>query len=465
MYSITYLLAFLVDVLGISLSEFAERRDRLAVAAVNAGKSEGYSGSHVILVPGATQVFSSHHVPYPFRQHSDFRYFTGFNEPDALLCIEVEPSTHSVLPMTKTSLFVREPDERRELWEGPSASASEIPDYCGIEQGRTLNEISPVLKSISSQLKIPWLWYVPEHINIANQIESSVKELLTGIGDRKFGSWRHPKVLFDELRLIKSSAEIALMRRSCKIMSETMRELMKYSFRHRNESILHGKLELEFRRRGADRLAYPPVIAGGNHANTIHYLEGKAQIAGSDLLLVDAGCDFHGYASDVTRTWPINGLYSQAQNAVYMAVLDTQLCLMDICATQRPMTLNDLHVCMMVLLGENLQKSEIISKSLSKEEAARAAEKYCPHHVGHYLGMDVHDSDSVSKTRPLEPGMVITIEPGLYFPAKDSMVPKEFRGIAVRIEDDVLITDAGCEILTESCPKLTADIEDLMAKE
>ena len=262
-----------------------------------------------------------------------------------------------------------------------------------------------------------------------------------------------------EMRVVKSPAEIMLMRDSCRIGGEALKKTIAASRDLSTEGELLATIGYHSVMGGAQHLAYPPVIAAGNNATVIHYIAASGAVEPSDMVLVDAGCELHGYSSDITRTWPAAGQWSEPQLALYQAVLDTQTSLIS-SLTPGVTTVDSLYRDMQTLLGVHLQDLGLIARD-AQYLSARVHE-LCPHHVSHYLGMDVHDCSRVSKKRPLEPGMVITIEPGVYIPHGRQNVDKRWWGLGCRIEDDILITDSGYEILSESCPKTVEDITQLI---
>ncbi|XP_076549350.1 xaa-Pro aminopeptidase 3 isoform X2 [Osmia lignaria lignaria] len=220
--------------------------------------------------------------------------------------------------------------------------------------------------------------------------------------------------------------------------------------------------DYESRMNGAEFLAYPPVIAAGKNSNVIHYISNNQIIQNGEMVLMDAGCEYHGYSSDVTRTWPINGTFTQEQKIVYDVVLDVQKTL--IRQLKEFPSLDQLYHDMCSLLSKRLQEIRLIPKDLSRTELFSAVHTYCPHHVSHYLGMDIHDTGKMSRNLKLQPGMIITVEPGIYINHKNKFAPPEFYGLGVRIEDDILITENGPVILTETCPKEINEIEALASQ-
>ncbi|XP_035166999.1 xaa-Pro aminopeptidase 3-like, partial [Oxyura jamaicensis] len=222
------------------------------------------------------------------------------------------------------------------------------------------------------------------------------------------------------------------------------------------------QFEFECRARGADILAYPPVVAGGNRSNTLHYVKNNQLIKDGELVLLDGGCESSCYVSDITRTWPVNGRFTKPQAELYQAVLDIQKSCLSLCSPG--VSLENIYSLMLSLIGQKLKDLGILKSSVTESQFFKAVRKYCPHHVGHYLGMDVHDTPDMSRSLPLQPGMVITIEPGLYIPEDDMNAPERFRGIGVRIEDDVVIAEDSPLILSADCPKEIYDIEQICGR-
>ncbi|MBN3323454.1 XPP3 aminopeptidase, partial [Atractosteus spatula] len=249
------------------------------------------------------------------------------------------------------------------------------------------------------------------------------------------------------------------MREAGRITSEAFKKTMAASRANIDEAYLYAKFDFECRAHGANFLAYPPVVAGGNRANTLHYVSNNQIIKDGEMVLLDGGCEYFGYVSDVTRTWPVSGRFSPPQAELYQAVLDIQGACLALCSPG--VSLDSIYSHMLRLLGARLKDLGIISSRAGDADTHRAARRYCPHHVGHYLGMDVHDTPDLSRAQPLRPGMAITIEPGLYIPEDDSSCPERFRGMGVRIEDDVVIREEekGPLVLSADTPKTMEEIE------
>ncbi|GIY25204.1 xaa-Pro aminopeptidase 3 [Caerostris extrusa] len=241
-----------------------------------------------------------------------------------------------------------------------------------------------------------------------------------------------------------------------------MKEVMKFSHPMMSEAHLEAKMDYECRLRGADHPAFPPVVAGGARAKTIHYTDNNQIIKDNEMVLMDAGCEFHGYVSDITRTWPVNGKFTDTQKELYEIILSIQEEMIQLFKAK--ISLDDMLKIMCCKLGRKLQELGIIPKSVPQEKLAQAAFEMCPHHVSHYLGMDVHDTSLISRSNKLLPGMVVTVEPGIYL-SNDTKYPEKYRGLGIRLEDDILITNDGYEVLTSNCPKKVHEIEELFKKD
>ncbi|KAJ8796035.1 hypothetical protein J1605_002797 [Eschrichtius robustus] len=227
------------------------------------------------------------------------------------------------------------------------------------------------------------------------------------------------------------------------------------------EGFLYAKFEFECRARGADVLAYPPVVAGGNGSNTLHHVKNNQRIEDGEMVLLDGGCESSCCVSDITRTWPVNGRFTAPQAERYEAVLEVQRDCLTLCSPGT--SLDNVYSMMLTLIGQKLKELGIM-KNIMENSAFKAARKYCPHRVGHYLGMDVHDTPDVPRSLPLQPGMVITVEPGIYIPEDDKDAPEKFHGLGVRIEDDVMVTEDSPLIVSADCPKEMNDIEQICSR-
>jgi Xaa-Pro aminopeptidase len=262
------------------------------------------------------------------------------------------------------------------------------------------------------------------------------------------------------MRLIKTDGEIASMRKAAAITAEAHAGAMALAATGRYEYEIEALMIDVFRRRGAERVAYLPIVGSGPNATTLHYRQNNRQMLAGELLLIDAGCEYEYYASDVTRTFPVDGRFSEAQRKVYEVVLDAQLAAIE--AVRPGATIEDVHTTTVHRLVSGMCAIGLLSGEVDKLIEDQSYRKYYMHRTSHWLGMDVHDVGSYferQKPRPLAPGMVLTVEPGLYVSERDETCPPEYRGIGVRIEDDVLVTASGRESLTAEIPKTIADVE------
>eukprot|EP00871_Galdieria_phlegrea_P005429 jgi/Galph1/5888/GphlegSOOS_G4474.1 len=432
---------------GISASEFKERRKRLLQALPN---------NSMVMFPAASEKFMSVDVPYPFRQNSDLFYLTGLTQPGAVLLLDKTQLGGDSQYQGKEYLFVQERDPQKETWEGSSCGVEEAQSFFGIANADTLEHLAQFLSNrLSHNPQVyfdisvnPQVNYLLRHLN-----DSEIKSLLSN---------RKPQCAELALqRLIKSPSEQQLLKRSCEIIADSMVACMQKSHPGMRESILAAQIEYECALRGAERMSFPPVVASGNHSTTLHYLQNSDVAKDGDFILMDVGCEWHAYCSDVTRTWPVNGKFSRYQQELYELVLDVhQKCKWYKHVISVRTSLDAIHVFATKWMKEGLEELEIIKEKHSNNEDVSS---FFPHAIGHYLGLDVHDTHMFEKSFALKPGMVITIEPGLYIPRSNLSVPEPYRGIGIRIEDDILITEQGISVLSENVPKKVKDIESLLS--
>ncbi|XP_021937310.1 probable Xaa-Pro aminopeptidase 3 isoform X2 [Zootermopsis nevadensis] len=389
---------------GVRLDEFQERRFRLMEGIhKHASKHDNNLKQHLVVIPSATKVYMTQKIPYVFRQNTDFLYLSGCLEPDsALVLTGMRGDDHL------STLFVRERDTHSELWDGPRTGVEGAPALFGLDQAYALTDLESFIASFMRSHRNFILWY-----DFMNPAQPDVHRILREfLGDTWNKMWESPKPFIHRLRLHKSTAEVALMKASCKIASDAINATIASSYPGITEHQLFARVDYECRMTGAEYLAYPPVVAGGDRANIIHYINNNQVVSEGEMVLMDAGCEYHGYSSDITRTWPVDGRFSQPQRDLYEAVLSVQTELIRMCATLP--SLDNLFHAMCTLLGQHLQELGVLSSRATEEELSRAAYSFCPHHVSHYLGMDVHDTALIPRSVPLEPGMVITIEPGKF---------------------------------------------------
>ncbi|XP_071951353.1 xaa-Pro aminopeptidase 3-like [Antedon mediterranea] len=437
---------------GITRSEFKHRRDAL-MTSISRSTSGGESKHHIVVVLSSDKKYMTDEIPYPFRQNTNFLYLSGFQEPDSALVLESIPGK-----VHKSVLFVPERDPNRELWDGPRAGTEGAKQFLGVDETFSIDDLPKALERYS-HFEDGAIWY-DVFKNANPNLHEKVINTLINPSRRRGNTVNILEHSMHSLRVLKSEAEVRLMRESASIAARSFVKVMRASYPGIRESELYAKIDLECRLAGAEFLAYPPVVAGGNRANTLHYISNNQVVQDKELVLMDAGCEYHGYASDITRTWPVNGRYTSAQGELYELVLRIQKDCIELC--REGSTLDQAYHQMLTWIGVGLQRLGIISNKLSVLELNKVAKLYCPHHLGHYLGMDTHDTTKVSRSNQLQPGMVVTIEPGLYIPASDMSAPEKFRGIGIRIEDDVLITDSKPEVLSHECPKEIVEIESIM---
>jgi len=410
------------------------------------------------ILPAAREVIRNRDVHYPFRQSSDFSYLTGFPEPDGVAVLAPGRKEGELV------LFCRPRDPEREQWDGPRAGVEGAVALYGADQAFPLGDLDaqmPGLMDGRERLYFP----VGADPDFDARVLAWVSQVRAQV--RKGAS--PPEVfitiesLLHEQRLRKSAAELKVMRRAARISAQAHRHLMRFCRPGRRESDLESEFLHQCAIQGARWQAYQPIVAGGANACVLHYVANDAELKDGDLALIDAGCELDGYASDITRTFPVNGRFSPPQRAIYEVVLEAQAAAI---AKARPGNAwNEPHEAVLQVLTKGLIRLGILSGRpgrLIKEEAYKP---YYMHRTGHWLGMDVHDVGRYKhndKWRTLEPGMVLTVEPGLYMPATEA-VPAPFRSIGVRIEDDIVITEDGSEVLSATAPKDPDAIEALMA--
>ena len=425
---------------------YQRRRAKLAAAM-----REG-----VAIVPAAPERTRNRDSHYPYRYDSYLYYLTGFREPEAALVVVAGEPVKSVL-------FCRDRDPEREIWDGfrygPEAARAEF----GFDEAHSVGKLDALMPELIADrgalychLGTDAAWDA-RVMGWINEVRGRARSGIAAPGEIK-----DVHALLDEMRLIKGPEELAVMRRAAAITAGAHRRAMRAARPGKAEFEIEAELLHEFRRHGAQAPAYPPIVASGEHACVLHYVRNDGMLQDGDLLLVDAGCELDGYAADLTRTFPVSGRFNGAQRGLYELVLAAQAAAI---AAVKPGDAWDApHRAAIEVLSRGLIELGLLSGSLDEVVETEAYKKFYMHRTGHWLGLDVHDAGGYKrggKWRALEPGMVLTVEPGCYFRAGDG-VPERYAGIGVRIEDDVLVTEAGCEVLTRDAPKSISDIEALM---
>lgn len=415
----------------------------------------------VAIIPTSQQLHRNADSEFRFRPDSDFYYLTGFSEPDAILVLCPHHAEHKVV------MFVRPRDPVKETWSGRRAGVEGAVSTYGVDAAFSLDELETHLPGYLEGATD--LYYRPGIVPDMDRKVFSLFQMLRGAKRRLTPS---PSRIIDlsvplhELRLKKGPEELALMRFSADIAAEAHRTAMAHTCPGRFEYELEALIEYVFRARGAVGPSYTTIVGGGDNATILHYVENNARLKDGELVLIDAGAEFQYYGSDITRTFPVSGRFSPLQRDLYTLVLDAQKAAI---AQVRPgVPFSSFHDAAVRVLTEGLVFLKLLTGSVDDLIASEAYKPFYMHRTGHYLGLDVHDAGDYvlgGASRPLEPGMVVTVEPGLYFGRNLLDIPDEFKGIGIRIEDDLLVTLDGHEILTSAAPKEIDALEALVGSE
>jgi len=416
----------------------------------------------VAFFSAASEVTRSNDTEYTFCQDKNFFYLTGFNEPDAVLVLIKKAGKEQAV------LFSLPKDKSHEIWHGRRIGQEKACQEYSFDQCFTLDEKNDLVAQYLNG--ITQIYFAFDNEQVCSQVFAHLAQVRASIrqGVKVPTKLIDASPIINDLRLIKSSDEIALMRQvnfisglaHQRAMQKTKAGLFEYQIEN---EILH-----EFTRHGARYAAYATIVAGGDNANILHYTNNDQLLNNNNLLLIDAGGELSGYAADITRTFPINGQFSEPQKALYQLVLDAKTKV--ISAIKPGVSFAKLNQIANEHLTQGLFDLGILSGNLADLLKEKACKKYFIHGLGHWLGLDVHDvgdyhiNDKKEQCRAFVPGMVLTIEPGLYMPLDDMEIAEQWRGIGIRIEDNIVVNDKGCENLTANCPETIADIEALMKK-
>lgn len=423
------------------------------------GLLDALKPSSIAIIPAAPHLLRNGDSEYPYRQHSDFAYLTGFPDPQAIAIFIPGRNAGEYI------LFNQPKDRASEIWTGIRAGqVGAVKDF-GADEAFSIDIFAEKLPELMSGCKN--IYYA---FGRHEKLDKQINDAITHIRDKVRSGLSAPtniinvETILHEMRLIKSDAEISLMRRAAEISSQAHIRAMKACRPGMLEYELQAEIEYECIRQGATQQAYTPIVAGGINACTLHYVNNDAVLPDNALILIDAGGELENYASDLTRTFPINGKFNPLQRKVYEAVLKTQLAVIDIV---RPGTTRDeLDTLATRMITTELVALGLLSGEIDTLIRNKAYADFYMHRIGHWIGMDVHDVGAYKvdgQWRALKPGMVLTVEPGIYISPDNKNVDKKWRGIGVRIEDDVLVTQHGCEVLSKNLPKTCDDIEALMA--
>ena len=416
----------------------------------------------IAIVPAAHEVTRSYDTEFKFHQDPDFYYLTGFPEPDAIAVIA--PSNKK----NPYTLFVRPRDPKMETWYGRREGTDGAMKNYGADKALPIEKFeSELAKLVNGHEK---LYY---RFGVDNKLDGQILQYLSAQRFRRLKTAYPPHTIIDpitlihEMRLHKTPEEIKLMQKSADIAADAHVLAMKKTRPGMNESQIESLMEAYMRDQGASGVAYNSIIGGGENACILHYVENNAPLKDGDLLLIDAGAQYKGYASDITRTFPVGGKFTKPQREVYNIVLDAEIKCLE--ATRAGTTIKERQKLSIELLTEGMKQLGLLKGKTKDLIRKKTYEKYYMHGVGHYLGLDVHDAgryftDHAAKdSRPFAAGMVLTVEPGIYVPPDAKDAPVKYRGIGVRIEDDVLVTESGNVNLTAKVPKHAEEIEELMS--
>ena len=429
---------------SIPLTELARRRQRLMRAV---------GSDAIIVIPAAHERTRNRDVEYPFRQDSDFLYATGFPEPDAVaVLVPARPAGEYIL-------FCRDRDPTQETWQGRRAGPDGAMETFGAECAFPIGDIDDILPGLMENRRVLCAPFGRDEaldrrlFGWVHQVRSRARH-----GVRAPHEYVALEHFLHEQRLYKKTPELRLMRHAAAISTRAHIRAMQACRPGMTEFAVEAELLHEFHRHGTEP-AYPSIVGGGENGCILHYIENRDVLADGDLLLIDAGCEVHGYASDITRTFPVSGRFSPLQREVYECVLAAQLAAIE--QVHPGNHWNDPHEAAVRELTRGLRELGVLRGRLDALLRQEAYRPFYMHRTGHWLGLDVHDVGDYrigDAWRQLEQGMVLTVEPGLYFgPYSDA--PKELRGIGVRIEDDVAVTRDGNEVLTAACPKTVDEVE------
>jgi Xaa-Pro aminopeptidase len=460
----------------VNTSVFQERRARLALALQAAGGG-------VALIPTAPERQRNSDNDHPFRHDSSFHYLTGFDEPSAWLVLNASG---------RSALFCRPKNPEMEIWDGVRLGVDAAPEALGVDAAFEIGSIDSVmLEQLANQ---PSVWFP---FGAGREIAGRVEGWLATLRGRARSGVEAPALLRDlgplvaDMRLKKDAGELATMRRAAQISADAHARAMRFcGARFRAEPTgsvreyeIEAELLHEFRRRGSQSPAYPSIVAAGANACVLHYAASDAELRAGELCLIDAGCELDGYASDITRTFPADGRFTPAQRELYDIVVAAQEA--SIAMTRPGARQRDAHHAAVRVLAQGMLDSGLLDRNTVGDVDAVIADatyrRFYMHGTGHWLGRDVHDAGEylslgeepgpqidgmgrsvvMKPSRVLEPGMVVTLEPGLYVRPADG-VPERFWNIGIRIEDDAVVTASGCELISRGVPVSAADIEALM---
>jgi len=435
----------------IQMTEYAKRRKTLM-------QKIGPNG--IVVLPSAPEILRNGDAVYPYRQNSDFYYLTGFEEPEAVLVLAPNRKEGEYI------LFNRVRDRDREIWDGPRAGQEgAVEDYLA-DQAFPFSELTLMLPELLAGRES-----IHYPLGINREFDKILLHSVNHVRSKVRGGLQSPAAFVDitpslhEMRLFKSPAEMATMQKAIDITATAHQRAMAICKPGMNEYQLEAELMYSFQSQGARYAAYSSIVGAGRNTCILHYVNNNQKIADGDLVLIDAGAEYENYAADITRTFPANGRFTEEQRAIYELVLASQLAAIK---SIKPGVLwTNAQDIIVKVITQGLIDLGLLKGRLDDLIEKQAYFPFYMHRSGHWLGLDVHDVGRYrveTKWRTLQPGMVFTVEPGIYISADIPGVDKRWHNIGVRIEDDVLVTEKGCDVLSQRIPKTVADIETLMAK-
>ena len=439
----------------ISIQEYISRQNQLYST---------FEPSDVLILCSSPVTIHSNDVHHPYRTQSNLLYLTGWTEPESIMCATKASGTW------KTHLFVQPKDTLKEIWEGRRPGLEGAEKDWPVDQAHSIDDLESTLNGILSQAN-----RVFHRMGVMSSIDelvvSSIKK--RDRARQRLGtgpiSVEDPSNRIAEMRLIKSSSEIDQMQFASDVSSLAHIAAMRHGGKHATENQLQSVIEGFFRYAGTSGWSYPSIVGSGENATILHYKENNSPCTDGDVVLIDAGAEFRGYAADITRSWPTNGIFTEPQKEIYQIVLDAQIAAINECVPGNPYTAP--HEAARKVLAEGLIRIGVISQTLEAALDSKTGQlkDWYMHNTSHWIGLDVHDVGIYlpnGEPRKLRPGMCLTIEPGLYFGAwrPDVDCPERYSNIGIRIEDDVLVGENGPIVLTEMCPKTITEIESIVGK-
>lgn len=427
---------------------FLKRRKAFVAAVIARGGDEA-----VCVFPAAPVFTRNNDVEHEFRQDSDLFYISGFAEPGSVLVVDAKDE--------KTTMFVRPRDPDREIWDGPRWGVDGAKEHFAADQAFTIDKLADELPKLLENRRR--LYY---RLGVNRQMDDKILEAIDKTRARaKLGiSWPveiiDPGTVIHEMRLFKSKDDLEAMRKAADITAQAHLRAMAATKPGMNEFEVEALLLETFRAHGSERAAYGSIVGSGANATILHYRQNNRKMQDGDLLLIDAGCEYDYYASDVTRTFPVAGKFTKEQQAIYELVLEAEETGIE--RTRKGTTLEQIHVACVEVITRGLVRLGLLQGEVEQLVKDEAYKPFFMHKTSHWLGMDVHDVGNYyvgGKARELEAGMVLTVEPGVYIGKDYDKVPPEWRGIGVRIEDDILVTEGRPENLTQAIPKTVAEVQ------